>query len=132
MQETLMKFDPATGEARPYPSHAEQWRLYHGFTTAWLFNPWDGDRRSAGAVGTDPLGRAIVPPSEPMRPAPIRVDAAGSGAGGTATDSAKSIAQAAGLIAALQVPQVPQNVPTLPVFAKRAPAPKRAPAKRRR
>lgn len=97
MQELLMKFDPATGEARPYPSHAEQWRLYHGFCTAWLFNPWDGDRRGAGAVGTDPLGRAIVPPSEAARPSPIRVDAARAGVDGT--DTAKSIAAAASLVA---------------------------------
>ena len=26
MQNILMKFDPATGKERPYPSHAAQWR----------------------------------------------------------------------------------------------------------
>ena len=44
MQQSLMKFDPATGEENPYPSHAEQWRDYHG-KAAWLFNPWTGQRR---------------------------------------------------------------------------------------
>ena len=33
MQNTLMKFDPATGEERPYPSHAAQWRSWHGIKT---------------------------------------------------------------------------------------------------
>ena len=50
-QQTLMQFDPATGELRPYPSHAEQWRAFHGPATAWLFNPWTGTRRDAGDVG---------------------------------------------------------------------------------
>jgi hypothetical protein len=65
-QNTLMKFDPATGESRPYPSHAAQWREYHGLGTAWLFNPWTGARRDARDVGSDMLGRAIVPPDTPM------------------------------------------------------------------
>lgn len=30
MQNILMKFDPATGEERPYPSHAAQWRRLCG------------------------------------------------------------------------------------------------------
>lgn len=65
-QQALMKFDPATGETRPYPSHAEQWREWHGYGTAWLFNPWTGGRRTAGDVGTDVLGRLIQPPTEPL------------------------------------------------------------------
>lgn len=65
-QQALMKFDPATGEAKPYPSHADQWRNWHGYRTAWLFNPWTGDRRLAGDVGTDTLGQMIQPPTEPM------------------------------------------------------------------
>lgn len=78
-QETLMTHDPATGEPRPYPSHAGQWRMFHGYATAWLFNPWTGDRRSAGDVGSDTLGRAIVPRGEvvdaamPGRPAVCQV-----------------------------------------------------------
>ena len=58
-QDTLMEFDPATGERRPYPSHAEQWRLYHGQSTAWLFNPWTGQRRDARDVGSDVQGLLI-------------------------------------------------------------------------
>jgi hypothetical protein len=64
-QEKLMKYDPATGDGRPYPSHAQQWRDYNG-TTAWLFNPWTGDRRTAADIGTDVFGHLIVPPDEPV------------------------------------------------------------------
>jgi len=59
-----MKYDPATGEQKPYPSHAEQWRHWHGHSTAWLFNPWTGARRLAGDVGTDVVGLLIIPPNE--------------------------------------------------------------------
>jgi hypothetical protein len=59
-QPQLMAFDPASGEPRPYPSHAGQWREYHG-TVAWLFNPWTGTRRLAADVGTDSLGRLVQP-----------------------------------------------------------------------
>lgn len=68
-QQLLMRYDPATGADRPYPSHAEQWREWHGFSTAWLFNPWTGDRRDARDVGSDVLGRAILPPDEAMKAA---------------------------------------------------------------
>ena len=61
MQDDLMKFDPATGEQRPYPSHAAQWRRWHGERTAWLFDPWTGYRRSAVDVGSDIVGQLIVP-----------------------------------------------------------------------
>jgi len=57
-QEELMLVDPATGSEKPYPSHAEQWRKYHG-KTAWLFNPWTGTRRCAQDVGTDTFGQLI-------------------------------------------------------------------------
>jgi len=60
MQKTLMKFDPATGEQRPYPSHASQWREWFG-KTAWLFDPWTGRRRDARDVGSDLQGLLIVP-----------------------------------------------------------------------
>lgn len=59
-QDKLMEFDPATGEKRPYPSHAEQYRQWHG-KVAWLFNPWTGEKRSAQDVGSDTFGRAISP-----------------------------------------------------------------------
>jgi hypothetical protein len=64
-QQTLMQFDPAHGVERPYPSHAEQWRKYHGHM-AWLFNPWTGTRRLAGDVGSDAFGLLVVPPDEPV------------------------------------------------------------------
>ena len=59
-QEMLMRFDPATGEPKPYPSHAGQWRAYNG-QVAWLFNPWAGLRRRAEDVGTDTFGQLVVP-----------------------------------------------------------------------
>ena len=59
MSDKIMKFDPATGGEKPYPSHAEQWRIYHGMT-AWLFNPWFGNRRKAEDVGSDCYGYAII------------------------------------------------------------------------
>lgn len=65
-QHSLMKFDPATGEPKPYPSHADQWRDWHGKATAWLFNPWTGTRRDAGDVGSDTFGQLIQPPGEPL------------------------------------------------------------------
>ena len=61
MQNILMKFDPATGEERPYPSHAAQWREWHGVGTAWLFDPWTGRCRDARDVGSDVYGLLIVP-----------------------------------------------------------------------
>jgi hypothetical protein len=54
----LLKFDPATGEEKPYPSEAEQYRAYHG-DVAWLFNPYSGERRDARDVGSDVLGYLI-------------------------------------------------------------------------
>lgn len=64
-QHTLMKFDPAHGEEKPYPSNADDWRAYHG-TRAWLFNPWTGDARSADDIGDDVHGLLIMPPGEPV------------------------------------------------------------------
>ena len=58
-QDKLMRYDPATGAERPYPSHAQQWRDYHGSLTAWLFNPWSGLRRDARDVGSDTFGFAF-------------------------------------------------------------------------
>lgn len=57
-QEALMLYDPATGDKKPYPSHAKQWREYHG-KTAWLFNPFSGKRRDAKDIGTDVFGELI-------------------------------------------------------------------------
>lgn len=65
-QHSVMKYDPATGTPNPYPSHAEQWREWHGKMVAWLYNPWTGELRLAGDVGTDPYGQLILPPGEPL------------------------------------------------------------------
>jgi hypothetical protein len=62
-QHTLMSHDPATGESKPFPSHAAQWRAYHG-RSAWLFNPWTGRRRSPEDVGNDVFGFLILPVGE--------------------------------------------------------------------
>ena len=67
MQQELMKFDPATGDIQPYPSHAQQWRDYHG-KVAWLFNPWNGKPRSALDVGSDTFGLLIGGDNFPIRP----------------------------------------------------------------
>ena len=64
-QHTLMLVDPATGENKPYPSHAAQYRSHHG-KRAWLINPWGGGRRTAEDVGTDPFGQLILIPNEPV------------------------------------------------------------------
>lgn len=64
-QDSLMTNCPATGSVNPYPSHAGQWRKFHG-ATAWLFNPWTGRRRNASDVGSDPFGMAISVESEPL------------------------------------------------------------------
>lgn len=65
-QQTLMMFDPADRGKKPYPSHAAQWRDWHGHGTAWLYNPWTGEKRNAGDVGSDPEGLLIIPPNEPV------------------------------------------------------------------
>jgi len=65
-QDKIMQFSPETGEGKPYPSHAQQWRDYHG-NMAFLYNPWVGNKRHALDVGSDPFGFGIVaeePPKE--------------------------------------------------------------------
>lgn len=62
-QESLMLFDPATCKPEPYPSHAKQYRKWHG-TVAWLYNPWTGKHRDPRDIGSDVNGLAIVPPDE--------------------------------------------------------------------
>ncbi len=65
-QYTLMKFDPASGSERPYPSHADQYREYHG-NVAWLYNPWNGDKRHPGDIGSDITGQLIIPDNENVK-----------------------------------------------------------------
>jgi len=57
-QDALMKYDPQDSEAMPYPSHAQQYREYHG-RAAWLYNPWTGSKRLPSDIGTDVLGHLI-------------------------------------------------------------------------
>jgi hypothetical protein len=58
MQNSLMKFDPATRKEQPYPSYAEQYRKYHG-QVAWLYNPWTGGQRDPRDIGSDVTGLLI-------------------------------------------------------------------------
>lgn len=57
-QDDLMNFDPATNTPHPYPSHANQYRIYHG-QVAWLYNPWTGKPRDARDIGSDCFGFLI-------------------------------------------------------------------------
>lgn len=79
-QDRTMKFDPATGAEKPYPSHADQWRNYHG-ALAWLFNPWTGERRNAGDVGTDCYGLLIIPCGDALTTAQPGFGRTGNGSG---------------------------------------------------
>ena len=63
-QQTVMKYDPATGQSTPYPSHAQQWRDWNGNSVAWIFNPWTGRIRTAEDIGSDLQGLLIIPPGE--------------------------------------------------------------------
>ena len=57
-QNEQMKFDPSNGSKEPYPSHADQYREWHG-AVAWLFNPWAGNKRDPRDIGSDVLGYLI-------------------------------------------------------------------------
>ena len=59
IQDEIMKFDPSTLDEKPYPSHAGQYRDYHG-PSAWLYNPWSGEKRHPLDIGTDVFGVGIV------------------------------------------------------------------------
>lgn len=63
MQDQTMKYDPATGMPKPYPSHAGQWRKEYP-TLAWLYNPWSGYLRRAEDVGSDVFGLLIMPSND--------------------------------------------------------------------
>lgn len=64
-QQALMKYDPRDRTKNPYPSHASQFREYHG-NDAWIYNPWTGEKRDTRDVGTDVLGCGIRVDSEKM------------------------------------------------------------------
>jgi hypothetical protein len=57
-QDRLMKFDPQSSSPNPYPSLASHYREYHG-RTAWLYNPWTGEPRTAHDYVVDNLGYSI-------------------------------------------------------------------------
>ena len=63
-QAELMIYDPATGDHRPYPSQADQYRNFHG-NLAWLCNPWTGEDRTPADIGSDVFGVLIVPERKP-------------------------------------------------------------------
>lgn len=63
MQTTEMLYCPVTGERGPVPITAAAWREQHRHT-AWVFNPWTGQKRSLGDVEQDPDGRLLLPPGE--------------------------------------------------------------------
>ena len=56
-----MNFNPLPREREPYPSHATQFRKYHG-KAAWLCNPWIGKARDPHDIGTDVEGLLIPNP----------------------------------------------------------------------
>ena len=58
-QDARMKFSPTDCSKHPYPSHAEQYRKYHG-KAAWLYNPWTGTMRTPEDIGTDSFGLLIT------------------------------------------------------------------------
>lgn len=74
-QDKLMKFCPATGTDKPYPSHAAQWREYHG-KVAWLYNPWTKVQRDARDIGSDTFGYLIADSSTDIK---INCDASALG-----------------------------------------------------
>jgi hypothetical protein len=71
MSDRLMLFDPATSCKYPYPSHAAQWRDWHG-CAAWVFNPWTGKARDPRDIGSDVFGLLIFPPGEAVKAAKTR------------------------------------------------------------
>jgi hypothetical protein len=57
-QSKVMRFSPVNGAPKPYPSHAGQFREYHG-DVAWLYNPWTCQARDPRDIGNDPTGLLI-------------------------------------------------------------------------
>lgn len=76
-QSTPLVFSPLTGSRCDPVINAEGYRV--AFVGAWRFNPWTGNPRLTPDIDTDPLGRLIVPPGEPLvaaAPPPVAVTAA--------------------------------------------------------
>lgn len=64
-QQQRMRYDPVTAMNHPYPSHAAQYREFHG-KVAWLYNPWTKARRDARDIGSDVTGLLICSDLEPV------------------------------------------------------------------
>jgi len=58
-QNKLMIYDPAYRTPKPYPSHAAQYREWHG-KIAWIYNPWTREMRNPLDIGSDVTGLLIV------------------------------------------------------------------------
>jgi len=58
-QQQRMRYDPVTGHHHPYPSHAAQYREFHG-KVAWMYNPWTRAQRDARDIGSDVTGLLIA------------------------------------------------------------------------
>lgn len=65
-QHTPCRFNPMDGD-KTWPSvwQANEWRLYYP-GHPWNYNPWTGAHRDERDVESDPMGRLIVPPGEPV------------------------------------------------------------------
>lgn len=57
-QPWLMLYDPVTGESKPYPSNADQYREVNK-DVAWMIDPWTGEKRTAQEIGVDVFGKNI-------------------------------------------------------------------------
>lgn len=57
-EDELMIVDPRNCKERPYPSHAGQFRDFHGFD-AWIYNPWTKVIRDSRDIASDPTGLLI-------------------------------------------------------------------------
>lgn len=55
IQDAVMLFDPVTKGDKPFPSHAMQYRYYHGMIP-WNYNPWTGSSRYSDDIRVDPCG----------------------------------------------------------------------------
>lgn len=59
IQDTMLKYDPVTGDPLQYEMKAEEYRMRHP-NALWVYNPWAGNKRHAGDADSDNYGVAIV------------------------------------------------------------------------
>ncbi len=62
----IMIFDPTTGRLNPNPNREDEYREFFG-TTAWLYNPWNGQPRDPRDIGTDVTGLLIFKGNEKLK-----------------------------------------------------------------